>query len=157
MQKSVRRRSTRGFSLIELLIVVAIILILAAIAVPKLNQNRMFAQEAAAVQQIHTIHKALAQYYSQFGKFPTTLAELGPPTSGQEGPTGANLIPYELAQGKKSGYVYTLQQTPTGYSVNANPEAFGSTGRRTFYSDQTMVIHQNWGAEPATANSPEFK
>ena len=157
MGQTIRRRGSRGFSLIELLIVVAIILILAAIAVPKLNQNRMFAQEAAAVQQVHTIHKALAQYYSQFGKFPTTLAELGPPASGQAGPTGADLIPSELAQGKKSGYIYTLQQTPLGYSINANPEAFGSTGRRTFYSDQTMVIRQNWGSEPASATSPEFK
>ncbi|MEJ7607076.1 MAG: prepilin-type N-terminal cleavage/methylation domain-containing protein [Bryobacteraceae bacterium] len=84
MDNSRTRRS--GFSLIELLIVVAIILILAAIAVPKLNQNRMQAQETAAIRQIGTIHTVQTQYYSQFGRYATTLAELGPPASGQAGP-----------------------------------------------------------------------
>ena len=64
-----RCRNRRGFSLIELLIVVAIILILAAIAAPKLNQNRMYAQETAAIRQIGTIHTAQTQYYSQFGRY----------------------------------------------------------------------------------------
>jgi len=152
-----RIRRERGFSLIELLIVVAIILILAAIAVPKLNQNRMYAQESAAVSMIGTIHTAETQYYSQFGKHATVLTELGPPASGQPGPTAADLIPNDLAQGKKSGYLFTLQASPTGYVINANPEVYYSTGRRTFYSDQTLVIRQNWGPEPATIQSPELK
>src|SRR5262249_6534306 len=100
-----RRRNRLGFSLIELLIVIAIILIIAAIAVPKLNNQRMAAQEMAAVRQIHTIHTAQIQYYSQFGRYATTLAELGPPTSGSPGPTGADLIPKTLTEGKNTGYV----------------------------------------------------
>lgn len=152
-----RGRRERGFSLIELLIVVAIILILAAIAAPKLNQNRMHAQETAAVREIQTINTAQTQYYSQFGRYATNLAELGPPAGGQEGPSAANLIPGELAKGQKSGYKYTLTGGPAGYSVSAVPEVFGNTGRRTFYTDQTMVIRQNWSAEPATGASPEFK
>jgi len=152
-----RRRNRLGFSLIELLIVIAIILIIAAIAVPKLNNQRMAAQEMAAVRQIHTIHTAQIQYYSQFGRYATTLAELGPPTSGSPGPAGADLIPKTLTEGKNTGYVFTVQKTPTGYGVNANPEAFNSSGRRTFYSDETQVIHQNWGQEPSNVNSPEFK
>lgn len=152
-----RQRNQRGFSLIELLIVIAIILIIAAIAIPKLNNQRMNAQEMAAIQQIRTIHTAQIQYYSQFGRYAATLAELGPPASGgQAGPQASDLIPQTLAGGKNTGYVFTLQAIPTGYAVNANPEAFGNTGRRTFYSDQTNVIRQNWGQEPATANSPEF-
>ena len=153
-----RRRNQRGFSLIELLIVIAIILIIAAIAVPKLNNQRMNAQEMAAIRQIGTIHTAQIQYYSQFGRYAATLAELGPPASGgQAGPQASDLIPKTLAEGKNTGYVFTVQAIPTGYSVTANPEVFGNTGRRTFFSDQTNVIHQNWGQEPATANSPEFK
>ena len=152
-----RARGRRGFSLIELLIVVAIILILAAIAAPKLNQNRMHAQETAAVREIQTIHTAQTQYYSQFGRYATTLPELGPPAGGQEGPSAANLIPGELAKGQKSGYKYTLAGGPSGYTISAVPETFGNTGRRTFYSDQSLVIRQNWSAEPATAASPEFK
>ncbi len=152
-----RRRNESGFSLIELLIVIAIILIIAAIAVPKLNNQRMNAQEMAGIRQIGTINTAQVQYYSQFGRYATTLAELGPPTSGQAGPQASDLIPRTLSEGKNTGYVFTVQPTPTGYSINANPEVFGNSGRRTFYSDQSQVIHQNWGQEPATVNSPDFK
>ncbi len=151
---SFRRR--RGFSLIELLIVVAIIMVLAAIAVPKLNQSRMYAQETAAVKQIGTVHTAETQYYSQFGKYAVQMSELGPPNSGQPGPTGADLIPGDFAQGKKSGFVFQIQATPTGYAVTAVPEAYNSSGRRSFYSDQTTVIRENWGPEPATLTSKEI-
>src|SRR5207244_1417662 len=75
-------RRVAGFSLIELLIVIAIILIILAMALPKLNKARMQAFETGAIKAITTIHTAQAQYYSQFGKYATTLVELGPPTSG---------------------------------------------------------------------------
>ncbi len=150
-------RNRRGFTLIEMLIVVAIVLIIAAVAIPRLDKARMQTQETAAVRQIQTIHTAQAQYYSQFGRYATKLEELGPPTSGQEGPAGAGLIPGDLAKGEKSGYKFMVQGGPGGYTINANPVTFNSTGRRTFFSDQTMVIRENWGAEPATASSGEIK
>ena len=146
-----------GFSLIELLIVIAIILIILAVAMPKLSKSRMFAQEMAALQAIKTIHTAETQYYSQFGKYATTLAELGPPTTGASGPQASVLIPEDLAQGEKQGYKFTLTPVPGGYVINASPVAFGTSGSRTFYSDQSMVIRQNFGQEAATANSPLFK
>lgn len=152
-----RKRRQGGFSLVELLIVIAIILIILAIALPRLDKARMQTQETAAIRQIGTIHTAETQYFSQYGKYATALAELGPPASGQPSPSGAELIPGDLAAGTKTGYLFTLQGTPTGYTVNATPVAFNSTGRRTFFSDQTMVIRENWGAEPATANSKEIK
>ena len=146
----------RGFSLIELLIVIAIILILAMIAVPKVNQQLMSARETAAIQEIKSIHQAETQYYSTFSKYATSLAELGPPASGAAGPSAADLIPKNLADGKIGGYIYVVNASPTGYAVNANPETFGSSGRRTFFSDQTLVIRNNWSQEPATVNSPEI-
>jgi type IV pilus assembly protein PilA len=152
-----KNRSSRGFSLIELLIVIAIILIIAAIAMPKLNRARMYSQEMAAIRTITTIHTAQAQYFSQFGRFATTLTELGPPTSGSPTAAASDLVPGDLALGEKSGYRFTLVGTPTGYAVNAVPATFNTTGSRTFFSDQSLVIRENYGQEPATAQSKEIK
>jgi type IV pilus assembly protein PilA len=154
MQKN---RLRRGFSLIELLIVIAIILIIAAIAVPKMNKQIMAAHEMAAIQMVKTIHSGETQYYSQFGKYAQNLSELGPPASGAAGPSAADLIPKNLADGKLSGFIFTVVGSPTGYSVTAVPEAFGSSGSRTLFSDQTLVIRNNWTAEPATVASPEIR
>ncbi len=73
------------------------------------------------------------------------------------GPAAADLIPKNLADGKNSGYLFAVQPTPTGYAVTAIPEAFGSSGSRTFYSDSTLVIRQNLTQEPANATSPEIR
>lgn len=154
---TMRNRRRRGFSLIELLIVISIILIIAAIAVPKMNNQLMASHEMAAIRQVTTIHQAETQYYSQFGKYADSLAELGPPASGAPGPAAADLIPKVLADGKNSGYVFTVQASPTGYTVTAVPEVFNSSGRRTFFSDQTLVIRNNWTQDPATVQSPEIK
>ena len=153
----IQSRRQRGFSLIELLIVIAIILIIAAIAVPKLNNQKMLAQEMAAIQQIKTIHTAETQYYSQFGRYAATLIELGPPPSGSPGPAASDLIPKNLADGTSTGYAFTVQATPTGYNVTAVPVQFNNSGRRTFFSDQTLVIRENWSQEPATATSKEIR
>ena len=144
----------RGFSLIELLIVIAIILVIVTIAVPQYNKQMMSAHETAAIQAIRTIHAVETQYYSQFGRYATSLTELGPPASGAAGPAAADLIAADFATGKKSGYIFTVAATPTGYAVTAVPEQFGGSGRRTFYSDQTMTIRNNWSQEVANVNSP---
>ena len=93
MEQLRTRRRARGFSLIELLIVIAIILIILAIAVPKLGSARMNANEMAVIREMQTINTMQIQYMSQFQRFATTLAELGPPTSGGPGPQAADLIP----------------------------------------------------------------
>jgi type IV pilus assembly protein PilA len=154
-----RRRRQRGFSLIELLIVIAIILIILSIALPQMSKSRMNAQEMAAVAEIGTINKAEVQYYSQFNQYATSLAQLGPPASGggAEGPQAAGLIPGGLASGASGGYNFTITQSAQGYSVSAVPKVFNSTGRRTFYTDQSGITRQNWGQDPATANSPELR
>lgn len=150
-------RRQNGFSLIELLIVISIILIIAAIAVPKMNKQLMLAREQAAIRQIGTIHQAETQYYSQYGSYACTLTQLGPPASGTSGPAAADIIPKSLADGKNTGYLFSLACAPTGYTVNANPESFGGSGSRCFFSDQTLVIRQSLTAEPASNTSPELK
>jgi len=157
MQPFRSRCRVRGFSLIELLIVIAIILIILTIAVPKMNVAQMNAREMAIIKEIQTINAAQTQYLSQFGKFAASVAELGPPASGGSGASAAGLIPGTLASGEKNGYTFVLAASPSGYTLNVNPKIYNSTGRRTFYSDQDKIIHQNWSDEPANASSPELR
>jgi type IV pilus assembly protein PilA len=105
------------------------------------------ANARVVIRHITAIHQAETQYYAQFGHYAKSLAELGP--------ASANL-PKALAEGKNGGYVFAVSEIPDGYVVNANPETFGTSGRRTFYSDQTLTVHNNWGAAPANAASPEI-
>ncbi len=116
----------------------------------------MNSQEMAAVAQIRTINQAEVQYQSQFGKYATSLSQLGPPASGAAEGGASGLIPGNLA-GAASGYSFNITRSPTGYAVTAVPKTFGSTGRRTFFSDPSGTIHENWGQDPATAQSPEIK
>jgi type IV pilus assembly protein PilA len=151
------RNRRQGFSLIELLIVITIILIIITMALPKLNHARMFAQEVAAITAIKTIHTAQVQYYSQYNRYATSLAELGPPASGQSNASAADLIGNDLANGLKQNYKFTVTGVQGGYVVTAIPEIYNSSGSRTFYSDQGMVIHEHSGPEPATPQDPESK
>ncbi len=154
-----RRRPERGFSLIELLIVIAIILIILSIALPQMSKSRMNAQEMAAVAEVGTINKAEVQYYSQYNQYATSLSQLGPPAASgaAEGPQASGLIPGGLASGASGGYNFTVTQSAQGYSISAVPKVFGSSGRRTFYSDQSGITRQNWTQDPANVNSAELR
>ncbi|HEX3876945.1 MAG TPA: prepilin-type N-terminal cleavage/methylation domain-containing protein [Bryobacteraceae bacterium] len=150
-----RTNRRHGFSLIELLIVIAIILIIITVAVPKFQKAQMFARDMGAQKAIQTIHQVEVQYQSQYGRYANSLTELGPPASGASSPASADLIDNSLAGGVKGGYKYTVTGGNGGYVVTAVPETFGTSGSKTWYSDQTMVIHYNLGPELATASSPE--
>jgi len=153
----IQNRRRRGFSLIELLIVIAIILIIITIALPRFQSAQRYARETAAVVAVRTIHTAQVQYYSQYGRYATSLAELGPPTSGGPTPAAADLIDGTIAAGEKGGYKFTLTANGGGYVINANPVTYNISGSKSLYSDQSMIVRQNFGPEPATINSPEVK
>ncbi len=131
------------------LIVLALVAALHFRERPEPDRTAIRAREQAALQQLVTIQRAQTRYFSRFVRFATKLEELGP--------TGANLVPADLAKGVKTGYQFTLTGGPASYTINANPVNFGTTGRRTFFSDQSKVVRENWGSEPATPNSPEIK
>ncbi|HEX2715489.1 MAG TPA: prepilin-type N-terminal cleavage/methylation domain-containing protein, partial [Candidatus Acidoferrales bacterium] len=104
------RKTEKGFSLIELLIVVAIILIIAAIAIPNLLRSKMAANEASAVGSLRSINTACISYNTTYGQFPPTgsLTALGPPAAGAAASAAAaDLIDSVLAAGTKSGYAFT--------------------------------------------------
>jgi type IV pilus assembly protein PilA len=152
-----QKRRHAGFSMVELLVVISIIMIILAIAIPSVHKARMNAAEVIVAREVQTIQQAQMQYMSQYGKYARSLGELGPPDHGEDSPGAASLIPRKLAKGEKDGYLFSLTATATGFAISAVPKSFGSSGRRTFYEDQDGIVHQNWGSEPATRNSPELE
>ena len=113
--------------------------------------------EAAAVTAIRTIQTMQVEYNSRYGRFASSLLELGPPASGTANASSADLIDSAMAAGEKSGYKFTMTGNQSGYAISAVPVAYGNTGSRTFYSDQTRAVRENEGPEPATASSKEMR
>jgi type IV pilus assembly protein PilA len=155
------KKNSSGFSLIELLIVVAIILIIAAIAIPNLLKSRIAANQASAVGSLRTMNTSEVTYASTYTTgYSPDLASLGPPASGTGSAASAGLIDSVLAAGVKSGYSFTYAATAgTGgrydtYTINANPSTAGTTGTNYYFTDQTNVIRQNSTAAAAASDSP---
>lgn len=108
------------------------------------TQARMYDNETGAIGEIRTIQTAQTKYSSQFGRWAGSLQELGT----------ARMIDAQLSSGTKTGYRYQLTQVKNGYTIQATPNAFNTTGSRSFYSDQTGVIHEHHGPDSANAGDP---
>jgi type IV pilus assembly protein PilA len=169
--RNLRRDHHKGFSLIELLIVIAIILIIAAIAIPQLLNAKMAANGAAAAETIRTITTASMAYSSTWQNgYPPTLAALGGP-AGALSPTCDQALLLDpivtAAPNQKSGYVfgYTVSGTVgtapagcaapggTGYLVTATPVSYKFTGLLSYCSDEPGTIHYDTTGATASSES----
>lgn len=150
------RRAQNGFTLMELLIVIAIILILMLMAIPTIGSLKKKANETSAINSVQVINKAEIQYESSYpaNGYACTLSALGgDPSAGPPSATSAQILQPDLASGFKSGYIFTIsnctkvsingQDRYTGYQVTAVPETVGKTGDRGFCSDQFGTIKQD--------------
>jgi prepilin-type N-terminal cleavage/methylation domain-containing protein len=148
-------RKQKGFSLIELLIVVAIILIIAAIAIPNLLRARIAANESSAVGSLRTMNTAQVTYQTSYptAGYASSLTQLGPPSGASPDSTGAGLIDSVLAGADlsagaskaKSGYLFAITNSGStapflDYTLSATPGQFNQTGVKTFCSNSDAVI-----------------
>jgi type IV pilus assembly protein PilA len=153
-----RYSRTAGFTLMELLIVMSIILILMLIAIPNFSSMKSQANETSAIQSLRAIYQSQIQYQTTYpaNGFACSLGTLGGAAgSGAPSPQSAQVLQGDLATGNKSGYTFAIvnctkvtvnnQDMYTSYEATAVPQAIGKTGHRGFCIDQAGEIK----ADPA--------
>ena len=166
-------KKQKGFSLIELLIVVAIILIIAAIAIPNLIKSKMAANEASSVGSIRTINTGEVNYAASCPAigYSATLVELN---TGAICAGGTGIIDNVLAAGAKSGYTFTYTAGataygtgtaptgctgwgPTTFTIAAVPTSLNQTGQIGYFVDDSGVVRYNTSGAAPTNTSPSLQ
>ena len=134
----------QGFTLVELMIVVAIIAIIAAIAIPSLLNARKSGNEASAIASLRTLMTVNAQYRTRFSEYGSELDDLHT----------AGYIDRVLGAGTKSGYTFMYEGATDTWSASAEPVTMATTGDRSFFVDHTGVIRGVAGADASSVTDP---
>ena len=145
-----------GFTLLELMIVIAVILIIAAIALPSMREAQIHANEVSAVASVRAISQAEVQYQAAYGGYANSLGNLGGSDPCTKSAETACLLDQSLAGGVKSGYRFVALGgsasggESTSYLVAAAPQTFDRTGRRVFCATDKNVIRADLNAGGST-------
>lgn len=134
-----------GFTLLEVIIVIAIIALIAAIAIPNLLRARINSNESSTIQNLRAILSAQGAYFAANGEFAIDMESMTTPVPA--------FLSHDFLQNPLSGYQITFGGDEINYTLNANPTTWYVTGIRGFYTDASGIIRHNIGA-PADSNSP---
>ena len=140
-------KEKKGFSLIELMIVVLVIGIIAALSVPNLAKSKMAAHESSAISAIRTLVTAQITYSTRgvsSGNFAPDLTAL----------QAANLIDSVLGSGTAEAYSFALSGSGVQYTIDARPLVYGSSGIRSFFTDESGAIRYTTADAAATVTDP---
>ncbi len=134
---------SKGFTLIEVMIILAVIMILAGISIPSMIRSNITSNEVTTISNLRALHTAFIIYYNDNGKqYPQSFSDMSP------------YISPALVSGSRSGYLFVYQRIDEDtFTMNANPKRLGRTGTRYFYLDETGIIRHNSSGE-ASVNDP---
>ena len=141
-------KQNSGFTLVELMIVVAVIAILLALAIPFIQNARLVANEGSAVSSLRSITSANQTYETRFGTYANSLSDLSDTAFIDSVLGNAGALP------GKSGYLFTYSGGTSTWEVNADPITAGATGIRYFYVDTSGVIRFREGSPATGTDSP---
>ena len=156
-----KHSTERGFTLVEIMIVVAIIALLAAIAIPNVLRGRTSANEAASIGNLRALVSSLEMFRSVNNAYPLTAdwvdnmyttpnPDFGPPSFNHA--MDGTACPAAAASGCTQGFRYTYVSAGAVYTLNANPDVLGNTGTRSFFVDESGVIRHCTGTGATVAD-----
>ncbi|HEV2178237.1 MAG TPA: hypothetical protein VGW33_13715 [Terriglobia bacterium] len=155
------QKDSRGFSWVELLLIIVIVVLCLAIALPSITKSRADLNTMEAMRDLHRVMSAETSYAGTYNTgYSPALSSLGPPPGGMPTASAAGFIDSDLSAGSKEGYTYVYSPGPRdsdgkvgSFTVTASPTKLGSTGKSYYFMDQTGVIRMNGNSTASASDS----